>query len=64
MAMTLLSADIKNLIEDISITAASADIVKASNNAKEPYRHLLKELDSRIADTLDWITSQLFGSFL
>ena len=60
--MTLLSADIKNLIEDISITVATPDIVKASHSAKEPYRYLLKELDARIADTLDWITSQLFGS--
>ena len=61
MAMTLLSADIKNLSSDISLTTATAEVIQASNNSKEPYRYILKEINVRVDHTLDWITSQLFG---
>lgn len=61
MSVTLLTADIKKLRASLSLTTASPALVAAAEGAKEPYRFVLKQVESRLDATLDWINSELLG---
>lgn len=64
MAMTLLQSDVKKLRSDLSITLATPELMAATGNSKEPYRFILKEIDERIIDTLDWLNSHILCKLL
>lgn len=60
MAATLLKADVKTLRSQLSLLIASPELVQATNGAKEPYREVLRRLETRLDATLDWVNSLLF----
>lgn len=59
MAADLLHDEVQALREDLSLRAASAELVAAAGTDWEPYRALLKPLRDRLAATRDWAEAAL-----
>mmetsp|Transcript_9814 Transcript_9814/g.9911 ORF Transcript_9814/g.9911 Transcript_9814/m.9911 type:complete len:939 (+) Transcript_9814:116-2932(+) len=54
MAATLLRKDIQNLIGTLSQRLCSDEFRELSGDAREPYRHVLAQIDARLEATIDW----------
>jgi phosphoenolpyruvate carboxylase len=61
LAAELFLKDINLLHKQISITMASAELKAATNNAREPYRYLLQDLNKKLQETIEWTDAQLNG---
>ena len=59
MAADLYLGDINQLITQLSMQAASAELRQRVGNVAEPYRVLLKQLRSRLEATRDWAEAAL-----
>lgn len=54
VATSLYLNDIKDLRASLSIRPCSEELRNASNNAREPYREVLKQLEKRLQATQQW----------
>ena len=59
MAASLFKADLAALRVELTLKSGSEELKAFTNNAYEPYRFLLKNLESRLQATMDWTLSQL-----
>eukprot|EP00606_Chrysophyceae_sp_TOSAG23-5_P000038 GSChrysophyteH2.ASY1.ANO1.572.1 assembled CDS len=50
----LLLKDVKKLIEELSLQKGSEELVQATGNAREPYRHVLRALRDSLISTKKW----------
>lgn len=61
MAADLYLRDIEQLRSELSMNAASPELLAATNHAREPYRVLLAEVRNRLRSTLDWLKAKVEG---
>ena len=59
MAATLFKKEIGELRASISLRTCSPELRALTPNAREPYRELLKLLEARLQDTIEWTDSNL-----
>lgn len=59
VAATLYKEDIKELRASLSMKACSPAVSALANNAREPYREILKQLERRLQATINWTESAL-----
>ena len=58
-AATLFKADCVKLRSLLSFHKASDELQKQTNNAREPYRHVLKDLEARLDATIEWTAASI-----
>ena len=58
-AATLFKADCVKLRSLLSFHKASDELKAHTNNAREPYRHLLKDLEARLDSTIEWTAATI-----
>eukprot|EP00595_Chromulina_sp_UTEXLB2642_P002938 CAMPEP_0196764744 /NCGR_PEP_ID=MMETSP1095-20130614/6774_1 /TAXON_ID=96789 ORGANISM="Chromulina nebulosa, Strain UTEXLB2642" /NCGR_SAMPLE_ID=MMETSP1095 /ASSEMBLY_ACC=CAM_ASM_000446 /LENGTH=748 /DNA_ID=CAMNT_0042121099 /DNA_START=563 /DNA_END=2809 /DNA_ORIENTATION=+ len=58
-AATLFKADIEKLRSELSLKPASKELLAISENSREPYRSVLKQIESSLQDTIDWTSAKL-----
>lgn len=54
MAATLFKKDIAALRASLSLRTCSQELQSVTNNAREPYKEVLKALEARLTDTVNW----------
>lgn len=60
-AADLLKRDLTQLRAELSMACANEELARLTNNAREPYRHLLAQLIQRLEATLNWLEAKLKG---
>lgn len=61
MAATLFKSEVVALRAALSMKTASAELIAATNNAREPYRELLRRMEARFQATIDSTNAELKG---
>lgn len=59
LAATLYKEDITKLRSDLSLRPANKELLELTNNSREPYRDILRELELRLDATIDFTNDQL-----
>ncbi len=60
-AADLYLKDVRTLIQELSMTSATADFMTLANDAREPYRAVLHQLELRLQQTLVTLVDRLNG---
>lgn len=58
-AADLYLRDIKGLIDDLSMTSKSVELISVTGDVDSPYRSLLHKVEQRLIATRDWIEAML-----
>jgi phosphoenolpyruvate carboxylase len=58
-AAELFMCDVRGLIDELSMSRANSELLKATDNAEEPYRHLLKQLRTLLVDSRQQLERRL-----